>query len=68
VLIRCVRCWRIGNSNVGINFLNEIDGELFRDEVQRPWIIRLKGVDVLSRLHPSFALLAAPERARWRWL
>ena len=50
---------------LGINCLNEQDRELFRDEAQRPWIIRLKAVDVLSRSHPNFALRAAPEHARW---
>ena len=39
---------------LGISFLNEEDGELFRAEVQRTWITRLKAVDVLSRLHPNF--------------
>jgi hypothetical protein len=29
---------------------------LFSDEAQRPWIIRLKTADVLSRLHPNFDL------------
>ena len=53
---------------LGISFLNKYGGELFRDEGQGPWIIRLKAVDVLSRLHPNFALRAAPERAKWRWL
>ena len=48
---------------LGISFLNELDGELFRDEVQRPWIIRLKGLDVLCRLHPNCALRAARERS-----
>ena len=49
---------------LGISFLNKYGGELFRDEAQRSWIIRLKAVDVLSRLHPNFALRAAPDRAR----
>ena len=31
------------------------DRELFRDEVQRPRIIRLKAIDVLSRLHANAA-------------
>jgi len=39
---------------LGISFLNEEDGELFRAEVQRTWITRLKAVDVLSRLHLIF--------------
>ena len=38
---------------LGISFLNKYGGELFRDEAQRPWIIRLRGVDVLPRLHPN---------------
>ena len=41
---------------LGISFLNEYGGELFCDEGRGPWIIRLRAVDVLSRL-----------RARWRW-
>jgi hypothetical protein len=48
---------------LGIDFLNEYDRELFRDEVQRPWIIRLTAVDVLSRLHPNCALRATRERS-----
>jgi hypothetical protein len=38
---------------LGINLVNQKDRELFRDEWQRPWIIRLKVVFVLSRLHPK---------------
>ena len=45
---------------LGISFLNKYGGELFRDEGQGPWIIRLKAVDVLSRLHPICAFASRP--------
>ena len=47
----------------GIKYVYEYDRELFRDEGQRPWIIRLRVVVVLSRLQWS----TAPRRRVFYW-